>query len=318
MIIKGYRVEALLKKVGSEIMADDVLGLAAQTAYYFFFSIFPLLLFAAPVLSVFGNSRETFDWIIGQLATTVPPDAIGLVRGFVASIVFTDNAPGLMSVGALLALWTGSNVFASLMSALNTAYNAKEERPWWKQRLIALVAVVVTGALMTVAATVMLAGPEIVNTVTSIVHLSRTATWIWMVLQYPIALGFVVAAMFLIYYVLPNIKQSKKQILIGAVAATVLWVISSLVFRVYVTNFASYNKTYGTIGAVIVLLTWMYITMLVVLVCGELNSELHAGTGAIEPRKGAVYEGRIVTAREPDKSSTERVEHAGPLSSRPS
>lgn len=318
MIVKGFRVEALLKKVGSEIMADNILGLAAQTAYYFFFSLFPLFLFAAPMLSLFGNEQQTVNWVMQQLAQTVPSDALDVVRGVIKSVVFGANAPGLMSVGALLAAWAGSNVFGSLMSSLNSAYNVKETRPWWKRTLIALAAVVVTGVLMAVAATVMLAGPEIVDTVTSAVRLGSTAKWIWMVLQYPIALGFVVAAMFLIYYALPNLKQSKKQVLVGAVSATLLWVIASLAFRVYVTNFGSYNKTYGTIGAVIMLLTWMYITMVVVLSCGELNSELHAGTGAIEPRKGAVYEGRIVTAKDPDLSSTERVERATPLSSRPS
>jgi membrane protein len=102
---------------------------------------------------------------------------------------------------------------------------------------------------------------------------------------------------------------------VGAVVATLLWILVTLAFRAYVVNFASYNKTYGTIGAVIILLTWMYLTMLVILVGGELNAELHHGTGAVKPRANAVYAGRVVTSGEPGKASTDRIERVQPLGS---
>jgi membrane protein len=166
----------------------------------------------------------------------------------------------------------------------------------------------VSAILLTTAATVMLAGPEIVRWVGDRVGLSAAAETVWMLLQYAIAYAFLVGMMFLIYNFLPHLKQPRAQVLVGAVVAATLWVLVTLLFRAYVVNFASYNKTYGTIGGVIILLTWMYLTMLVILVGGELNSELHHGTGALEPRRGAVYEGRIVTSSDPSRPSNARVE----------
>jgi membrane protein len=162
----------------------------------------------------------------------------------------------------------------------------------------------VLGVLMLVASVVMLGGPQILNWLGSHLHLPSGKIDLWMVLQYPIAFALLVLAFFLIYRFLPNLKQSAKQILVGSIVATVLWLIVTLLFRLYVTNFGSYNKTYGTIGAVIVVLTWMYLTMLVILVGGELNAELHRGTGAIHPREGAVYAGRVVTSPRRTRSST--------------
>jgi membrane protein len=313
MVIKGYRVKPLLKKTGQEILDDNVLGLAAQTAYYFFFSLFPLLLFTTPLIGAFGDPQGIMDWVTQQAAKVVPPDALGLVRGVVDDVVFSSSAPGLVSVGVVLAAWTGSNVFNNLIFALNRAYDVDESRPFWKKRLIALASVVVAGLFLFLAATIMLAGPEILNAVVSLVPgLERTRT-VWLVVQYPIAFLLLVSMMWMIYYFLPNLRQSKTQVLVGAAVASVLWVLVTLAFRAYVVNFGSYNKTYGTIGAVIILLTWMYLTMLVILAGGELNSELHHGTGAIKPRRNAVYEGRVVTTREPGIVSTDRVERLEPL-----
>jgi membrane protein len=313
MEIRGYRVKPLLKKTGQEILDDNVLGLAAQTAYYFFFSLFPLLLFTTPLIGVFGDPQSIMDWVTRQADQVVPPDALGLVRGVVDDVVLSENAPGLISIGLVLAAWTGSNVFNNLIFALNRAYDVEESRPWWKQRLVALAAVVASGFFLLIAATIMLAGPEIIDAIISMMPgLERTRT-VWLVVQYPIAFLLLVGMMWLIYYFLPNLRQSKTQVLVGALIASTLWVLVTLAFRAYVVNFASYNKTYGTIGAVIILLTWMYLTMLVILAGGELNSELHHGTGATRPRRNAVYEGRVVTTRDPGRVSTDRVERVEPL-----
>lgn len=313
MVIRGYRVTPLLKKTGQEILDDNVLGLAAQTAYYFFFSLFPLLLFTTPLIGVFGDPEAIMNWVTGQAARVVPPDALGLVRGVVNDVVFSSNAPGLISIGVLLAAWTGSNVFNNLIFALNRAYDVDESRPWWKTRLIALACVLVAGAFLFLASTIMLAGPEIIDWIISAVPGVESTRTVWLVLQYPLAFLLLVGMMWMVYYFLPNLRQSKTQVLVGAVVASVLWVLVTLAFRAYVVNFASYNKTYGTIGAVIILLTWMYLTMLVILAGGELNSELHHGTGATKPRRDAVYEGRVVTTRDPGLASTERVERIAPL-----
>ena len=123
MVIKGFRVGPLLKATGKEILNDNVLGLAAQAAYNAFFSIFPFFLFAAPMISLIGDKAKTFSWLMNQLATVVPSEAIALVQSVIKDVVFSKNAPGLMSVGAVLAAWSGGAVFGALMSTLNTAYN---------------------------------------------------------------------------------------------------------------------------------------------------------------------------------------------------
>ncbi len=128
------------------------------------------------------------------------------------------------------------------------------------------------------------------------------------------ALAALVGIAWAIYYFLPNIKQNRKQVLAGAVVATVLWIVATLAFRFYVQNFGSYNKTYGAIASVIVLLTWMYLSMLVLLTGGELNSEIHAGTGALKPRRGATLFGdRVATsAGRPSTEQVERLVARGP------
>jgi membrane protein len=298
MVIKGYDVWHLLKAVGKAIWADNILTIAAAVAYNFFFSIFPLLLFAAPLLALVGNKQQLFNWILDQLAGNVPPAAYTMFAGVARDVVFAPNAPGLVSVGALLTLYSASNIFGSLMGALNIAYHVKNDRrPWWKQRLIQLGMVVVAGGLMTIAAAVMLAGPNIVDTVARVTHLNVLAKWGWMIVQYPLAFAFLVAAFWLMYFILPDFPQHKKQILVGATSAAALWIIATTLFRLYVVNFTTFNKAYGTVGAVLLLLSWMYYSMVVVLAGGELNAELAKGTAEVAPQPKTEYDKKVAVAQ---------------------
>jgi membrane protein len=129
-------------------------------------------------------------------------------------------------------------------------------------------------------------------------------------------MALLIGMAWMIYYFLPNIRQDPRQVFVGAIVAMVAWVLVTLLFRAYVVNFGSYSKTYGTIGGVIALLTWMYLTMLVLLVGGELNAEIHHGTGAIEPRAGAVYLGQVLSGSSSRAPSVERVERVQPLPAR--
>jgi membrane protein len=316
MILGGYRVGPLLKKTGSEILDDNVFGLAAQTAYYFFFSLFPLLLFVTPLLSVIGDKRQMVGWILTNAGRVVPAEAMSLVSGVVKDVVLSESAPGLMSVGALLAAWSGSNIFGALMGALNRAYDVRETRPWIKQQITRLASLVVAGAVLLSATAVMLGGEQIVDWIGTNLGLSRGVTTLWKVLQFPLAFGILVGAAWMIYYFLPNVKQRPRHVLVAALGAGMLWVVGTLLFRAYVQNFGSYNKTYGAIGGVIALLTWMYLTMLILLTGGELASELHCGTARVEPERGATYAGRIGSDGSPGRPSTERVERVEPLVAR--
>ena len=316
LTVGGYRVWPLVKKTGREIMDDNVLGLAAQTAYYFFFSLFPLLLFVAPMLALVGNKQQMVNWLVGHLAAAVPPSAMTLVQSVVKDVVLSPSAPAAISVGALLAAYAGSNIFGALMSALNTAYEVKETRSWIRQQLLRLAALLVAGIVMIIATAVMLGGAQIADWLGNALGLSQAFTQLWKVLQIPLALAILVGTAWMAYYFLPNVKQRPIHVLVGAIVATILWVVVTLVFRLYVAHFGSYNKTYGTIGGVIVLLTWMYLSMLVLLAGGELASELHCGTARAEPERGASYAGRIGTEGRPGAPSTERIERAQPLAAR--
>ena len=163
MVVLGYRAGSIAKKALKETLDDNLLGLAAQTAYYFFFSLFPLLLFIAPVLSLVGNKQETFALFTSQLQQVVPSEGWALIGGVIKDVVYAKNAPGLMSIGALLAIWAGSNVFGALIGALNIAYDVKDTRPWWKQKLIAMASVIVVGFVILISTVMILAGDKITN-----------------------------------------------------------------------------------------------------------------------------------------------------------
>jgi len=313
MIIKGYRVGPLVRATAKETLADNIMGLAAQTAYYFFFSLFPLFLFAAPLLSLIGDKQVMIEGVMSRLAGTLPGDAIDLVRGVVQDVVLAESAPGLMSIGALLAAWAGSNIFSGLIDALNRAYDVEEGRTWWKKRLLALASVITAGLVLLTATAIMLGGEQVTEWLARQLGLGALAVMMWTTLQYPLAFALLVATAWMIYYFLPNIRQDRTQVLVGAIVATLLWILVTLVFRAYVVNFGSYSKTYGTVGGVIALLTWMYLSMLVLLIGGELNAEIHHGTGAVEPRAGAVYAGQILSGSTSRAPSTERVERAAAL-----
>jgi membrane protein len=316
MVLMGYKVQPLVSKTLREILDDNLLGLAAQTAYYFFFSLFPLLLFVAPVLSLVGNKQETFGLLAGQLQQVVPSEGWSLIGGVITDVVYAENAPGLMSVGALLAIWAGSNVFSALIDALNAAYDVKDTRPWWKKKLIAIASVLVIGLVILVSTVLILGGDNAADWISDRLAFGATARAAWKFLQIPIAFTLLITIAALSYYFLPNLRQSKRQVLVGAVFATVAWTIVTFAFRAYVANFGNYNATYGAIGGVIVLLTWMYFSMLVFLIGGEINAELHQGTGAVASRPGLLYGGRIETGTAAGVTSVDRVERLEPLGGR--
>jgi membrane protein len=316
MVVLGYRVGSVAARTFRETLDDNLLGLSAQTAYYFFFSLFPMLLFLAPLLSLVGNKQETFGLLAGQLQQVMPSEGWALIGGVIRDVVYGQNAPGLMSVGALLAIWAGSNVFSALIDALNAAYDVEDTRPWWKKKLVAVASVLVIGLVILTSTVLILGGDALTAWVADQLALDSAARTIWSYLQIPLAFALLVTIAALSYYFLPNIRQSKKQVLVGAVFTTVAWTLVTFAFRAYVSNFANYNKTYGAIGGVIVLLTWMYFSMLVFLVGGEINAELHQGTGAVSPRPGLLYGGRIETAGAAGVPSLDRVERIEPLGAR--
>jgi membrane protein len=309
MVIKGYNVATLLKRTGKEILADRIPGLAAQTAYYFFFSLFPLLLFLTPLLSLVGGRDQVMNFVLTQLSSMGNPESIRPITDTIRKAVFAENAPGLMSIGLVLVAWSGSNIFGALMDSLNTAYDVEESRRWWKRQLLRLGVFVVGAIIMILATVTILAGEDIIDRVGVFLGLGHTGRLVWKIIQFPLAFAFVVALGFIIYYFLPNAKQDWRKVLVASAVMTVLWVVATLGFRVYLQYFPP-NPAYGFIGGVIILLTWMFYSMFVVLAGGELAAELHHGAGKAEVESGAVYHGRIVSDAPPDTSSVTRTRQA--------
>lgn len=303
MIIKGFNVVPLVKKTVREIGEDRIPSLAAETAYYFFFSLFPLLLFLTPMLGLVGNGRELMESLLGRLSATLPGDTLSLVRRTLEEILTSRGGAGVMSLGALLAGWAGSNIFGSLMQSLNVAYDVSETRPWWKQQVLRLTALAAAGISMLLATMVFLDGERLASWAGETLGLGSAGVTLFGVAEVLIAVLLLVAMGALIYKLLPNVRQRWSHVITCSAIATVLWILATLVFRLYVQHFGAYNKTYGTIGGVILLLTWMYYSMFVVLVGGELAAEIHHGTGAVDPDKGAIYLGRIVTQEGPGQAS---------------
>ena len=305
MVIRGYSVGPLLRGTFREIMADNVPTLAASAAYNFFFSLFPLLLFLTPFLSLVSDKQGTVNFIMSQLMAALPSEAVDVLRPVLAGIVYSQSAPGLMSIGIALAMWSGSNVFGTLMGALNTAYDVSETRSWFKQQIIRIVSFGLGSLIFFGSTVVFLNGGGVVNWIGGVFNLGDVAILVWKIVQVPLSFAGLVGLAYMTFVMLPDVRQKKAHVLIGAIVTTVLWVIATLLFRAYVKNFPP-NPAYGLLGAVIILLTWMYYTMVVVLVGGELASELHHGTGAIAPDKGAIYIGRIVTEGGPGTTSVDR------------
>jgi len=255
-----------------KVLTDDCLGRAAQLAYYFLFALFPFLLFLVTLLG-YIPVPDLLDHIMSLLAHALPREALTLVQDNVHSLV-TQPRGGLLSFGIIAALWTSSSAITAIMAGLNRAYGVEENRPWWKVRITALL-LTLGSSLFVIAATVLLIfGPQLGTWLATSVGLGDVFAAAWNVARWVIILGCLIVALAALYYFAPDVQQQWRWITPGSVCAVIGWILASLGFAYYVNNFGSYNATYGSIGAVIVLLTWMYATGFFILVGGELNSEI--------------------------------------------
>jgi membrane protein len=225
------------------------------------------------MLGLFAKSHDLQSSLLSYVDRFMPEDASRLVQKTLQEI--TTNSTGFkLAFGLVLALWSGAGGILSIMDALNRCYHVKDARPWWKQRLIALGLTITIAALTIMALAIVLYGGDIVDFVASRVGLSSVSVAAWHIVQWPIALFFVVLSFALLYYWGPDTEQKWQWITPGSVVGVAVWIGASLLFRVYLHYFNSYGKTYGSLGAVIVLLFWLYISGMAILVGGEINSEI--------------------------------------------
>jgi membrane protein len=278
----GLRVTELARRVVAEIQDDDCLGRAAQLAYYFIFALFPFFLFLTTLLG-YLPIPDLLDRLLETLGQMLPGEAIRLVQDNLRQLV-SGQRGGLLSFGLLAALWTSSSALTAIMDSLNRAYDVDEGRPFWKVRGLAILLTVGLSVFIVAALVLLTFGPGIGRWIADLVGLGRAFELAWNILRWPVIVGFMVVAMALLYYVAPDVEQRWQWITPGSVCAVIGWLLASLGFAFYVNNFGSYNATYGSIGAVIILLTWMYLSGLFVLIGGEVNAEIeHAAQDGKAP-----------------------------------
>lgn len=258
--------------LAKRIKEDRIFGRAAQLSYYFLLALFPLLLFLINILGYLAQEGTLFrDKLLVYLAALMPGSAFALVSATVDEISVSSGT-GKLSFGLLAALWAASNGMGAISDTLNTAYNVKESRRWWKVRLISVCLTIALAILILAALAIVLVGGTIGEALAARYGLGSVFTTIWTVVQWPIALIFVLTTFNLIYNFAPNISPgARRWITPGAFVGVALWLLVSFAFRVYLGFFDSYSVTYGSLGAVIVLMLWFYLSGVAILIGGEVN-----------------------------------------------
>jgi membrane protein len=267
-VVSPYFFRRLIRR----LMDHDISGEAAHVAFFAFLSFPPTIITAFALTGLFGGP-ETATWLTEQLQALLPEEAWGVVEEFVGQVVETPQ-PGLFSIGLALALWAASNVFAALGRSLDLAYGIESGRFFLKQRAVALGVMLVFVVLFMAGSLTLIAGPAI----TRGLRVLGFMDWIWAIAQWPLAFVLVTTAFWIAYYVLPARSQRGEgvRLLAGAVVAAVLWMVASVGFRIYIENWGNYSETYGILGTMIVILIWMWISMLVVLLGGEIAAQLRS------------------------------------------
>jgi len=269
----------------TDVERNHTLQMAAALSYYFVMALFPALIFLSAIVAYLPASG-LFDQALDVMSRFVPPDGMLLVRKVLGDVV-TPNRGTFFSVGLLGTLWAASGGFAAAIEALNMAYDADETRPFWRTRPLAIALTLVIGSLILVALATMIVGPHFGQWLANHIHLSQVWLRAWPYIHWMISVGFAVLAIEALYFLAPNVKQRFLATLPGALLSVSCWIGLSYLLGIYFRTFANFNKTYGTLGAGIALMVWLYWTGFAMLVGAELNAELAKRTkqGAIEQKR---------------------------------
>ena len=268
----------VLKKTAREFSRDQCTDLAAALTYYSVLSLFPALLALVSLLGVFGQGEKTTDAVLQMVDDLGPSSAVDTLRGPVEQLVAAPSAGFALVLGLLGALWSASGYVGAFGRAMNRMYEIDEGRPIWKLRPIMLLVTLVALALAAAVALMLAVSGPIAKSIGDAIGFGETALTVWNIVRWPILLLFVILIVAILYWATPNVQQPKfRWISAGAVLAIVTWIVASAAFALYVSNFGSYNKTYGALAGVIVFLLWLWLTNLALLFGAEFDSELERG-----------------------------------------
>ena len=266
------RTRELSVIVYNELFRTRAFTMAAAMSYYFLLALLPLLIFFSAMLG-YLPIPNLFDQLLEYVAVLVPPEAMQMVEKILASLL-APHRGGWLSFGLLGYLWTATGGFTALIEALNVAYDVQKTRSWWRDRLQALLLTFTTGLLTFLGLLVVIVGPHFGHFLTELLMVPPALGKIWPLLRLAAMLVTFTAVVELQYYVGPNRKQQFLATLPGAVAAMIGIFLSSIGLAFYFDHLANYNKTYGSLGAVIILMVWFYVVSLLFVAGAELNEEL--------------------------------------------
>ena len=266
---------ATLKRTVSEFQEDNLTDWAAALTYYGLLALFPALIAMVSLLGLFGDPTSTTRSLTEIITELGPSSAAETFKGPVESITESRGTAGLAFVlGLAVALWSASGYVGAFMRASNVIYETPEGRPFWKLRPLQILVTLAMILLLVVLALGLVATGPVLDAVAGPVGLSDTAVTIWSVAKWPVMAAIFLLMVAVLYYASPNVKLRGFQwVTPGSVVAIVVWVIASALFALYVGNFGSYDKTYGTLGGLIALLVWFWISNLAILFGHQLNAE---------------------------------------------
>jgi membrane protein len=297
---------ATLKRTATEFSEDNLTDWAASLTYYGLLALFPALIAMISILGLFGDPKSTTETITEVVTKIGPESAADTFSGPIEQITSSRGKAGIALVlGILVALWSASSYVGTFMRASNVIYETPEGRPIWKLRpLQMLVTLVIVLLVAILALSLVLTGP-IVDAVADPLGISSTATTIWEIAKWPVMLAIAITIIAVLYYATPNVKlRGFKWVTPGSIVAVLVWLLASAAFAFYVANFGSYDKTYGTLGGVIVMLIWLWVTNLALLFGHELNAERERGLELEEGVPRAEREIQLEPRSEPKDQRT--------------
>jgi len=275
--LRGLSLKEAATRTWTEILDDDVFGRAAQLAYYFFLAVFPFLIFVIASLSVLGAADRGRELLFGFFAEALPPAAFNLVAKTFDEII-RSSGPLKMSFGIVASLWSASMGMIAIMDTLNAAFNVKETRSLFKQYAVAMCLTVGIALLLVMWVVMAVFGDAIVNALSIGTFVVNT----WRFAQWPTVLTLMLLAFAIICYFAPNLRNRRWHwVTPGAILAVILWLAVSVGLRIYLHFFSTYSVGYGSLGAVIVLLLWFYLSGVAVLSGAVLNAVLEMPAASV-------------------------------------
>jgi membrane protein len=266
---------ATLKRTATEFSEDNLTDWAAALTYYGLLALFPALIAFVGLIGLFADPQGATQTITDVVSEIGPSSAADTFAGPIESVTSSPSTSGIMAiVGIVLALWSASGYVGAFMRASNVIYETPEGRPIWKLRPLQMLVTLVVLILAAITLLALVVSGPLAEAIGAAIGLSDTAVTVYQIAKWPILAALVITIFAILYYASPNVKlRGFKWVTPGSIFALVVWVLASAGFAFYVANFGSYDKTYGALAGVVVLLIWFWITNLAILFGHELNAE---------------------------------------------